>query len=91
MIVSNRKLANTLFSSVTSIASSSIIHNNMNININMDTLRDRSIHSSTDNSRELSAYLSISSVSYIEKIEAQSNNPSWANQFNESQRFSLFY
>jgi len=77
IVVPNRKLANTLlFSSITNIALSLIIHNNMNIDINMDTLKDRSIYSSTDNSRELLVYSSLSSISYIEKIEVQSNNSS---------------
>jgi len=42
----------------------------------------------------LLAYSSVSSIFYIEKIKAQSNNPSWANQveeLNKSQRSTLFY
>ena len=46
----------------------------MNIDIDMDTLKDRSIYSSTDNSRELLVYSSLSSISYIKKMEVQSNN-----------------
>ena len=42
----------------------------------------------------MSVYLNVSSIFYIEKIKAQSNNPSWANQveeLNKSQRSTLSY
>ena len=58
------------------------IHNNMNMNIEIDTPRVQSAMSSTNNSRELLVYSSISSISYIERIEAQNNNLSWADQVN---------
>ena len=43
MVVPNRKLVNILFPSVTSIASSSKVYNNMNMDVNVDTPRGRSI------------------------------------------------
>ncbi len=52
----------------------------MNMNIKIDTPRVQSAMFRTNNSRELSVYSSISSISYIERIEAQNNNPSWADQ-----------
>jgi len=54
----------------------------MNMNIEIDTPRVQSAMSSTNNSRELLVYSSISSISYIERIEAQNNNLSWADQVN---------
>jgi len=83
MVVPNRKLVNILFSSVTSIASSSKVYNNMNMDVNVDTPRGRSINSSTGNFREFLVYLSLHSIFYIEGMETQSNNLSWADQVDE--------
>jgi len=91
MVVPNKEPANTLLPSVTNIASSSMVHNNMNMDMDVNTSRGRSINSSID---ELSAHSSLSSIFYIERMEAQSNNLSWANQvdkFDKYQRLSLFY
>ena len=68
-----------------------MVHNNMNMDMDVNTSRGRSINSSID---ELSAHSSLSSIFYIERMEAQSNNLSWANQvdkFDKYQRLSLFY
>ena len=83
MVVPNRKLVNILFPSITSIASSSKVYNNMNMDVNVDTPRGRSINSSTNNFRELLVYSSLHSIFYIEGMETQSNNPSWADQVDE--------
>ena len=69
-------------------------YNNKNKNIDIDTLRDRSVNTNTNGSRELSIYSSTSFISYIERMEAQNNNPSWTNQvdeYNDLQGFSLSY
>ena len=44
----------------------------------INTSRGQSANSNTNNSREVSVQLSISSISYIERIKAQNNNLSWA-------------
>jgi len=44
------------------------------MDIDIDTPRDRSAIPSANNSRASSVHLSISSISYIKGIEAQSNN-----------------
>ena len=51
-----------------------MVQNNMNININIDTLRDRSINSSANNSKKSLAHSSISFIFYVERIKAQNNN-----------------
>jgi len=75
--VSNREITNTSFPFDTSILSMTpMVQNNMNINISIDTPRDRSINSSANNSKKSLAHSIISSISYVERIEAQNNNPS---------------
>ena len=94
IVAPNRELANTLFSFDISILSISMAYNNKNKNIDIDTLRDRSVNTNTNGSRELSIYSSTSFISYIERMEAQNNNPSWTNQvdeYNDLQGFSLSY
>ena len=94
IVAPNRELANTLFSFDISIISVSMAYNNKNKNIDIDTLRGRSVNTNTNGSRELSIYSSASFISYIERMEAQNNNPSWTNQvdeYNDLQGFSLSY
>ena len=60
----------------------------------IDILRRRLVNSSANISRALSAYLSVSSISYVKRMEVQNNNPSQAdqvNKFNKSQGLYLFY
>ena len=59
----------------------------------IDTPKDWSNISSTNNSRKSFVYLSILSVSYAERIQALNNSSFWANQVenNKSQGFSLSY
>jgi len=63
----------------------------MDININIS--KDRSITFNTNSSRELSTHSNLSSISYVERIKAQSNNSSWAKQveLNELKEITLFY
>lgn len=69
MEVPNRNLVNTYFSLDLSILSNLAIHNNINIDVEIDILRGWSTVSSTNNFRELSVYLNISSIPYIERME----------------------
>ena len=69
MKVPNRELVNTYFLLNLSILSNLAIYNNINIDIEIDIPRGRSTISSTNNSRELSVYLNISSILYIERME----------------------
>jgi len=71
-----------------------IILKDSQIDIEMDFPRGRLVLSSTNNSREVLAHSSIFFISYTKRIEAQSNNLSWANQLDElcvSQGFLLSY
>ena len=49
-------------------------------NINIDILKDKSNLLNPNISRESSAYSDLLSVSYINRMEAQNLNPSWADQ-----------
>ena len=94
MIVPNRELVNILFPFNISILSISIAYNNKNIDMNIKILRSWSVNSSTNSSRESSTCLSVSSIPYVERIEAQNNDLSWTKQvdeYNNFQGFSLFY
>ena len=74
MVVPNRESVNMLFSFDSSISSNPVIHNNMDMNMEIDTLRGWSAISSINSSRELLVHLSVSSIFYTEKIEAQNNS-----------------
>ena len=64
--------------------------NHISENINMKELRGRSMNSSRNMSRVLLNHSDISSISYVERIEAQSNNIFWFNQ-TELENFQLPY
>ena len=91
ILVPNRELVNTLipFNNYTPIIS--IVNNNNNINIKINIQRERLVNSSTNISRELLAHSSISSILHVKRMEAQSNNLSWANQVNELNKLQEFY
>ena len=59
----------------------------------IDTPKDQSNVSSTNNSRKSSMYLSVLSIFYAKRIQALNNSPFWADQVenNKFQRFSLSY
>ena len=89
MVVFRRELVNTFVSSTTKelySPSIPIVQNNLNMNIEVNTPRRRSAFSSVNNSRELSAHFSISS---IERMKAQSNDPLWAEQVETEKVFVL--
>jgi len=75
MVVFNRELANTLFPKSSNTLTTLITYYNNNMDIEVDTSRRRSVSPSANVSRELLAHFSISSITYIKRIEAQSNNP----------------
>jgi len=94
IVAPNRELADTLFPFDISILSNPMTNNNMNMNIDMNNPRGRTVNASANSSRKSSTHSSVSSISYIERMEAQNNNPSQADQvdeFNKSQGFSLSY
>jgi len=63
----------------------------MNTNMEIDTPKDQSNVSSTNNFRELSVYLSVLSIFYAKRIQPLNNSSFWADQVenNKFQRFSL--
>ncbi|KAL9712961.1 hypothetical protein Ac2012v2_004202 [Leucoagaricus gongylophorus] len=93
MVAPNRELANTLFPFDTSTLFNPMVQNNINMDMDIDTPRGRSAIPSANNSRELLAHSSVSSIPYVERMETQSNNPSWADQveLNELQELTLSY
>jgi len=79
MVVPKRELVNTLnpFTSNTQLSTTHITHNNNNIDMEVDTPRERLAISSINVFREALAHSSVSSILYVERIEAQNNDPSW--------------
>jgi len=75
MVASNRKLVNTLFPESSNTITSLVNYYNSNIDMEVDTLRERSVLSSANISRELLAHSSVYFILYIERMEAQSNDP----------------
>ena len=94
IVVSNRKLVNILFPFSFNTSTTFMAHNNNNIDMVINTSRSKLVKSSVNISRNLLAYSSIFSISYMERMEAQNNNLFWVNQVDElkySQRFLLSY
>ena len=85
----NRELANTLFLFITSTHFNLLKQYNINMDIEINTSRDRSANASTNSSRAMSAHSSISSIPYVKRIEAQRKNPSWTNQVEEQKTNNL--
>jgi len=79
MIIPNRQLANTYFPFIFSLFSNLQIYNNIIIDIDINTLRDWSINSSTNNSRESSTYSSILLITYAKRVQALNNSSSCQN------------
>ena len=74
MVVLNRELVNILYSFDFNLLSNPLTHNNINIDIEINTSRGQSNISSTNNSRKLSVYSNILFISYIESIQALDNS-----------------
>ena len=94
MVAPSSELANTLFPVNLNTHITPITLNNNQMDMEVDTLRGRSVSSSANGSRESSAHSSVSSIPYVERMEAQSNDPSWVEQVDElcaSQGFLLSY
>ena len=61
--------------------------------MDIDIPRGRSTTSNNNSSRALLTYSNLSSIFYVERIEAQSNNLSWAKQveLNKMEEITLLY
>ena len=79
MVAPNREIVNNNSFSFKSAMSHSKESNNTSEDINMDKPRGRSISSSPNLSRKSSTHSVLSSIPYVDRMEAQSNDPSWAN------------
>jgi len=75
IVVLKRELANIFFSLNLSLLSNPLTHNNININMEIDTLRGWFNISNTNSSKELSVNSSTSSILYIERMLALNNSP----------------
>ena len=62
IVASNKELSNTFSSFKNSLLLNPLAHNNMNTNIEINTLKGQFNISNTNNFRELSVYSSISSI-----------------------------
>ena len=74
MVMPNREIANINLSSYNSAMSNSMEVNAISEDINMDEPRGRSLLSSPNTSREMSAHSDLSSIPYVDRIEAQNND-----------------
>ena len=74
MIASNRELANTLFIFDIFTSFKPATHNNINMDIEIDTSRGQLNNSSTNNSREPLVHSGISSVLYAKRMETLNNS-----------------
>ena len=74
IVVPKRELANIFFSLNLSLLSNPLTHNNININMEIDTLRGWFNISNTNSSKELSVNSSTSSILYIERMLALNNS-----------------
>jgi len=65
----------------------------MDMDIDTDILRGRSVSSNNNSSRKSSMHSNTSSISYHKRMEIQSDNPLWSEQveIKENKRFSLSY
>jgi len=63
-----------------------MVRNFSNMNMDIDTPRGRSASSSTNSSRASSVHLDVSSISYHERMEIQSNKLFWDKQVKISER-----
>jgi len=90
MVMPNREIANINLSSYNSAMSNSMEVNAISEDINMDEPRGRSLLSSPNTSKGMSAHSDLSSIPYVDRIEAQNNDSSWFNQ-TEQEHFQLSY
>ena len=74
IVAPNRELPNTLFPTSSNTLITPIAHYNNSMNIEVDTLRGRSVSSSVNVSRKTLAHSSVSSIPYVERMEAQSKD-----------------
>jgi len=63
------------------------------IDMEVNTLRNQPIFSSTNIFRELLVYFNVFSIAYIDHIQVLANNPTWIEQvkLGEIKNFTLFY
>ena len=80
MVMPNREIVKNNIFPLHSAMSSSMKVNNILEDINTDKLRGRSAVSSKYSSRKSSTHLDISSIPYIDRMEAQSIDLLWMNQ-----------
>ena len=69
IVVFNRELVNTLSPFITSTHSNLLKQYNINIDMEINTSRGKLANASANSSRAMSAHSSISSISYVERME----------------------
>jgi len=93
MIVPTRELVNTLFLSTTKDSKFDlIVLDNYNMDMDINTPRERTPSSSMNSSRVSLTHSNAFSIPYHERMTIQSKDPSWSEQVeNEEEIFSLLY
>lgn len=90
MEASTKELANIFFSKFSTHSSvNPTVLKYSNIDIKIDTFRERSVSSSINSSKKLSTHLNIFSIPYYRKMEIQYNNTTWSKQVNNKERKRL--
>ena len=93
MIVPTRELVNTLFLSTTKDSKFDlIVLDNYNIDMDINTPRERTPSSNMNSLRVSLTHSNAFSIPYHERMTIQSKDPSWSEQIeNEEEIFSLLY
>ena len=94
MVVPTRELVNTLIPiTIKATILDPMVLNNYNMDMDIDTVRGRSVSSSTNSLRAFSVCSNTSSIPYHERMEIQSSNLPWSEQVEIDKResFSLSY
>jgi len=90
MVASNREITNINSFPINSAINHSIKVNTISEDINMDALRGRSNSLSPNLLWKSLTHSNLSFVLYVDRIEAQNNNPLWTDQ-TKKQNFQLLY
>jgi len=92
MVALTRELVNTLISITTKATIlDPMVLNNYNMDMDIDTPRERSVSSSTNSLRAFSVHSNTSSIPYHKRMEIQSNNLPWSEQCYNSKPLELDY
>jgi len=90
MVAPKREITNKIFPFNISAMSNSVEIHNLSEDINMDEKRGRSMAPSPISSGATSTHSNTLSIPYVDRMEAQNNDPFWFNQ-TEQENFQLSF